>query len=610
MRDRPGMALRMPLRRAWRSAVRIGGAGVLAVLVGTSGSWAADAPPRAPFAPGVDPAHGAVDRCQRLLGNAVQAWQVTPANVAACEAVRDERSRSANVNAIAAGCWPAIDAIIRDLREAYRQLKTADALRTRPESRPYFEAGRAAAEAASAALPGLRDCVQRVALAGRQAMAGATVPRPFEGRVEQNDAPPPPSTRDRPTYGGVWRGTALDGPPPGIGIAKNQPFTPQMAAEIAAGRCSLIDGGAQDFIGCPGWPRPIRNADLGPVPAVCGNTPAPPFCQATAGRSPVPSTDRAGACPVTVSPATARRLDAGAGEAARTFAAMGRQVDTFQTALGQLVVAKMVGMTRPSTTVPDLLKAANAAVAYVASNDARIETHRRLRAGAVEAVEFARRNPAVVLAFIAVDRVTPTPRLPGAANCATRTREVQQLEKEAAEAEEALRRVRGVVDDQHRSQPPAPGNQACPINPARWKFNCVASAIAHDLQRETGFGWDQSNFNWQRADLRPTWDQYVAQIRGLYADRTFARLDAGRLRAQSEGRFWRSTRPYLEREMIDGGEGSRALVVVTWAQGGDTHMFNAEVVGGRVRYYDAQGDFDGIANFMKAVPQIEYYRTR
>ncbi|HVW05131.1 MAG TPA: hypothetical protein VHB78_08985, partial [Vicinamibacterales bacterium] len=109
-----------------------------------------------------EPVYRAIDRCAQLLGNAGEAWQLTPQNVPDCEAGRNAKSPIDAINVKAASCWVTIGKIIVELNVALAEYRRADALRTRPESTPHFLAGNTHAKAALDMVPGLRACVQQV----------------------------------------------------------------------------------------------------------------------------------------------------------------------------------------------------------------------------------------------------------------------------------------------------------------------------------------------------------------------------------------------------------------------------------------------------------------
>jgi hypothetical protein len=151
-----------------------------------------------------EPVYRAIDRCAQLLGNAGEAWQLTPQNVPDCEAGRNAKSPIDAINVKAASCWVTIGKIIVELNVALAEYRRADALRTRPESTPHFLAGNTHAKAALDMVPGLRACVQQVHDEGdanvrrlRGAITtmarsgaidsggGSSTPQPLSGRLGQ-----------------------------------------------------------------------------------------------------------------------------------------------------------------------------------------------------------------------------------------------------------------------------------------------------------------------------------------------------------------------------------------------------------------------------------------
>jgi hypothetical protein len=250
-----------------------------------------------------DPAYAAVDRCERLLANAVGAWQLTPQNVKDCQAGQSRRSPIASINSAAASCWGAIGSVIVELNAAYTEYRLADQLRTSPESKPHFAAANAHASTARGLLPGLRDCVKKVGderdatarrLAGRVVATppgnGPGVSGGIDAGASGGTTVPPGSvvlwTR---RYVGRWPNGTPNQPPPGIPIQKDWTPTREMQTELLSGRCQLYQGTPDDFIACPGWPNGVRHADLlSDTAFVCRNPSPPPFCLAQA--TPVPPT--------------------------------------------------------------------------------------------------------------------------------------------------------------------------------------------------------------------------------------------------------------------------------------------------------------------------------
>jgi hypothetical protein len=150
-----------------------------------------------------EPVYRAIDRCAQLLGNAGEAWQLTPQNVPDCEAGRNAKSPIDAINLKAAPCWLTIGKIIVELNAALAEYRRADELRPRRESTPHFLAGNTRAKAALDMVPGLRACVQQVHDEGdanvrrlRGAISainrpgvtrggGSSTPQPLNGRLGQ-----------------------------------------------------------------------------------------------------------------------------------------------------------------------------------------------------------------------------------------------------------------------------------------------------------------------------------------------------------------------------------------------------------------------------------------
>jgi hypothetical protein len=171
------------------------------------------------------------------------------------------------------------------------------------------------------------------------------------------------------------------------------------------------------------------------------------------------------------------------------------------------------------------------------------------------------------------------------------------------------------ADDLRREAPPAgvSCSSATTVNPRGLKNNCFASAVAHDVNRDRGLNLDERAFNPMRNDVAPSWDQIGQMLQNQYGDRRFLSHTAERAQRQALGRLVKMSRGDMEQEMLQAGNWARGLVMVKFSNG-QNHIFNVENVAGQLHYWDAQGDFNGLTNFLRTnnvtiTGNVGFYRT-
>lgn len=154
---------------------------------------------------GRDPESAALSHCDRLLSNATGAWQLIPANVADCDAVRNTQSRQQQIRDASSDCWKLVGQAGTHLTHAHDEYVLMDQMRQRPESSIHRERGDRYRQQAVQVLAQLSACLKRV----QDVESGERLR--LEQRVqESNPAPnnetfsggtnrPAPTTGTRPT---------------------------------------------------------------------------------------------------------------------------------------------------------------------------------------------------------------------------------------------------------------------------------------------------------------------------------------------------------------------------------------------------------------------------
>lgn len=339
-----------------------------------------------------------------------------------------------------------------------------------------------------------------------------------------------------------------------------------------------------------------------------------------AGQSAPPQTT----CAPDPDPGTQRELRPSVEEALRTFVGMGRAADTMLTTMGKLTAARLEYLSHPNAINKQLypylsrpgalnqsaLNAAGTVVDYFANEDSRARTNLELWNNARNATEWANQHGAEAVGA-AADQILWGKFLGGGVQVCESS--AAGLEVEIAKTKKALQRIRRTVEEQARTRPPSPGNNWCAVNPYLHNLNCFPASIAYDMRRETKYQWRADDFNWKKANVAPTWTDIDRLLRGLYGDRAYNGMLPWRQKDQLIGNMSTMLRRDMENELVTAGDGARGLVYVQWPQGG-AHIFNVEVLNNRLRYWDAQSNFDGLRNFQQLnVPagqeQVMFYRT-
>lgn len=132
------------------------------------------------------------------------------------------------------------------------------------------------------------------------------------------------------------------------------------------------------------------------------------------------------------------------------------------------------------------------------------------------------------------------------------------------------------------SQPMTPEQALAATNPNystgyEYRVNCQRCVYAYEMNRrgelceakprimngDSPSRDDEVAQNWRNIMQGQTWDKVGSRGK----KRTISNLDG---------------------KMAEYGEGSRAIVYVTWKGGRSSHVFNAERIGGETKYFDAQ----------------------
>lgn len=132
------------------------------------------------------------------------------------------------------------------------------------------------------------------------------------------------------------------------------------------------------------------------------------------------------------------------------------------------------------------------------------------------------------------------------------------------------------------SQPMTPEQALAATNPhyaegREWQVNCQRCVYAYEMNRRGELCEAKPRI---MDGNRPARDDEIAQNwRNVMQGQTWDRVGSrGKQRTISN----------LDGKMAEYGEGSRAVVYVTWRGGRSAHVFSAERIGGETRYFDSQ----------------------
>jgi hypothetical protein len=225
--------------------------------------------------------------------------------------------------------------------------------------------------------------------------------------------------------------------------------------------------------------------------------------------------------PTTQAPSTncldsATQRQIGPQEALRTFAAMGSQADIVITTMGQLSVARLAYLAQPNAVNNSLTAGAKAVVDYVSSDDARANANVKLMEGAQAGVDQARKNPAALVGAVGTNALWAALQGGVTKVCEATPSALTKLKADLAAAQTSVSRLQQLATEENVTPPPATGT-CVTVNPPPpgGLRDCFPTSVAYDLTRETGYRWHPNNFNWNQADVGPTWTQVGAALRAV-----------------------------------------------------------------------------------------------
>jgi hypothetical protein len=206
-------------------------------------------------AEGRDPEVAALMRCEQLLANATQAWQLIPANVEECDGQRDQLSSQQPISDAARPCWQLVGEAGTHLTHAHDEYTQMDRLRTSQASTPHRLRGDAYQQQAVQSLQQLSRCLGDVRRAEADTQKGILLRLQAESGGQATDP-----TRDTATVPGPAGSGTMGSGTSGSGTTLPGNVSSGQGSGGTGGQRPALQNGAVSEFPCM-EPRPGMNRE-------------------------------------------------------------------------------------------------------------------------------------------------------------------------------------------------------------------------------------------------------------------------------------------------------------------------------------------------------------